>query len=173
MCPALSLPVPLGRLSQTPSSRGRLKRPTGHTFQTPYTPQPSSRWPSWRLTMFGKLAFTPFLSLNVPPKGVPSPSFLYHFLLLYSVSTFLPLDVNTESRRADRCLPDPYSYVPWYPYPHIAVAELVAPAAGSPTSWNFTYTQPMLEDFMAATHLRNHSTVINFSTQVWGERLSN
>jgi hypothetical protein len=67
-------------------------------------------------------------------------------------------------------------YVPWFPYPHVSVAELNAPVPGKPTAWNFTYVNPQLEvhcfipcsheqDFMEATHLKNHSTVINFSTQ--------
>ena len=56
-------------------------------------------------------------------------------------------------------------YVPWYPYPHVSVAELTAPVSGSPTSWNFSYILPMLLDFLNSTAERNHSTVINFSTQ--------
>ncbi|MGH9616430.1 MAG: GH39 family glycosyl hydrolase [Acidobacteriaceae bacterium] len=52
-------------------------------------------------------------------------------------------------------------YVPWLPYPRLAVAELEPPTP-SGTSWNFSLIDPMMEDFMAATS--GHSTVVNFST---------
>ncbi len=56
---------------------------------------------------------------------------------------------------------DAVRYVPWFPYPHLAVAELRAPTRDS-TFWDFSRTDPLMEDFMEAT--RGHSTVINFST---------
>eukprot|EP01012_Entosiphon_sulcatum_P062894 TRINITY_DN8958_c0_g1_i1.p1 TRINITY_DN8958_c0_g1~~TRINITY_DN8958_c0_g1_i1.p1 ORF type:complete len:631 (+),score=103.19 TRINITY_DN8958_c0_g1_i1:28-1920(+) len=56
-------------------------------------------------------------------------------------------------------------YVPWFPYPHVSVAELDKPSQGKPTSWNFTYISPMFDDFMRATYGKNHTTLINFSTQ--------
>ena len=52
-------------------------------------------------------------------------------------------------------------YVPWLPYPKIAVAELEAPTKEK-TSWDFTYIDPVTKDFLAATD--GHSTIINFST---------
>ena len=52
-------------------------------------------------------------------------------------------------------------YVPWLPYPKIAVAELEPPTKEE-TSWDFTYIDPVTKDFLAATE--GHSTVINFST---------
>jgi hypothetical protein len=52
-------------------------------------------------------------------------------------------------------------YVPWLPYPKLAVAELEPPADGK-TSWNFSLIDPMMEDFMNAT--AGHSVIINFST---------
>jgi len=52
-------------------------------------------------------------------------------------------------------------YVPWLPYPKIAVAELEPPTAER-TSWDFTYIDPVTKDFLDATE--NHSTIINFST---------
>jgi len=52
-------------------------------------------------------------------------------------------------------------FVPWLPYPKIAVAELQAPTADH-TSWDFTYIDPVTKDFLAAT--AGHSTIINFST---------
>jgi len=52
-------------------------------------------------------------------------------------------------------------YVPWLPYPRLAVAELEPPTAQK-TSWNFSLIDPMTKDFFAATE--GHSTVVNFST---------
>jgi Glycosyl hydrolases family 39 len=52
-------------------------------------------------------------------------------------------------------------YVPWLPYPKLAVAELEPPANGK-TSWDFSLIDPMIEDFMNAQ--TGHSVVINFST---------
>jgi Glycosyl hydrolases family 39 len=52
-------------------------------------------------------------------------------------------------------------YVPWLPYPKVAVAELEPPTKEK-TSWDFTYIDPVTKDFLAATE--GHSTIINFST---------
>jgi hypothetical protein len=52
-------------------------------------------------------------------------------------------------------------YVPWLPYPRLAVAELEPPTAQK-TSWDFELIDPMTKDFLAATE--GHSTVMNFST---------
>ena len=52
-------------------------------------------------------------------------------------------------------------YVPWLPYPKLAVAELEPPKDGQ-TSWDFSLIDPMMEDFMNAT--AGHSVVVNFST---------
>ena len=52
-------------------------------------------------------------------------------------------------------------YVPWLPYPKIAVAELEPPTPQR-TSWDFTYIDPVTKDFLDATE--GHSTIINFST---------
>ncbi|MHB1935526.1 MAG: GH39 family glycosyl hydrolase [Acidobacteriaceae bacterium] len=52
-------------------------------------------------------------------------------------------------------------YVPWLPYPRLAVAELQPPTPTG-TSWNFDLIDPMMEDFMTATS--GHSTIVNFST---------
>lgn len=52
-------------------------------------------------------------------------------------------------------------YVPWLPYPKLAVAELEPPTPQS-TSWDFTLIDPMTRDFMDAT--AGHSTIMNFST---------
>jgi hypothetical protein len=52
-------------------------------------------------------------------------------------------------------------YVPWLPYPKLAVAELEPPANGK-TSWDFSLIDSMMEDFMNTT--AGHSVIINFST---------
>jgi hypothetical protein len=52
-------------------------------------------------------------------------------------------------------------YVPWLPYPKLAVAELEPPSNGN-TSWDFSLIDPMMEDFMNAT--AGHSVIVNFST---------
>lgn len=52
-------------------------------------------------------------------------------------------------------------YVPWFPYPKMAVAELDPPGKDK-TSWNFTYLDSTMQAFMEAT--KGHPVVINFST---------
>lgn len=52
-------------------------------------------------------------------------------------------------------------YVPWLPYPKLAVAELQPPANGH-TSWDFSLIDPMTEDFLNATS--GHPVILNFST---------
>ncbi|HEY1901468.1 MAG TPA: glycosyl hydrolase family 39 [Terracidiphilus sp.] len=52
-------------------------------------------------------------------------------------------------------------YVPWLPYPRLAVAELEPPTPQK-TSWDFSLIDPMTKDFLAATE--GHPTVMNFST---------
>ena len=52
-------------------------------------------------------------------------------------------------------------YVPWLPYPRLAVAEL-DPPGNSKTSWDFSVIDPMTIDFLEAT--KGHPTVLNFST---------
>lgn len=52
-------------------------------------------------------------------------------------------------------------YVPWLPYPKLAVAELEPPAAGK-TSWDFSLIDPMTIDFLEAT--KGHPVILNFST---------
>jgi len=52
-------------------------------------------------------------------------------------------------------------YVPWFPYPKMAVAELKAPTK-TQTFWDFTYLDSTMEAIMNATS--GHSVVINFST---------
>ncbi|WP_431215964.1 glycosyl hydrolase family 39 [Puia sp. P3] len=52
-------------------------------------------------------------------------------------------------------------YVPWFPYPRAAVAELKAPTS-SQTFWDFSYADPAMAAVMQAQEGR--SVVINFST---------
>lgn len=52
-------------------------------------------------------------------------------------------------------------YVPWLPYPRLAVAELQPPTAQG-TFWDFSLIDPMTKAFLLAT--KGHSTVMNFST---------
>ncbi len=52
-------------------------------------------------------------------------------------------------------------YVPWFPYPHMAVAELRPPEKNE-TFWDFSQIDPVMRDFMDAT--KGHSVIINFST---------
>ena len=57
---------------------------------------------------------------------------------------------------------DDVRYVPWLPYPRLAVAELEPPTKGK-TSWDFTLIDPMTIDFLHAT--QGHPVIMNFSTQ--------
>lgn len=52
-------------------------------------------------------------------------------------------------------------YVPWLPYPKLAVAEL-EPPAGDKSFWDFSVIDPMTDDFLKATE--GHSVIMNFST---------
>jgi hypothetical protein len=52
-------------------------------------------------------------------------------------------------------------FVPWFPYPHMAVVELKAPT-NRETFWDFSQIDPIVEDFMSAT--KGHSVIMNFST---------
>ncbi|KAJ5273767.1 hypothetical protein N7478_008892 [Penicillium angulare] len=56
-------------------------------------------------------------------------------------------------------------YVPWFPYPRLAVPEIEAPIINDThciTSWDFTYADQLLLDFLSSTP--NVSHIINFST---------
>ncbi|HEY6900751.1 MAG TPA: glycosyl hydrolase family 39, partial [Puia sp.] len=56
-------------------------------------------------------------------------------------------------------------YVPWFPYPKMAVAELKRPDKNN-TYWDFTYLDSTMQAVMEAT--QGHTVVINFSTTpVW------
>lgn len=70
--------------------------------------------------------------------------------------------LSAASYKAVRDLGADYvRYVPWLPYPKLAVAELEPPTPQG-TSWDFSLIDPMATDFFAATE--GHPTVVNFST---------
>ena len=71
-----------------------------------------------------------------------------------------PIHANTFKALKDLGA-DYVRYVPWFPYPKMAVAELKAPTKDS-TFWDFTYLDSTMEAIMNATS--GHSVVINFST---------
>lgn len=52
-------------------------------------------------------------------------------------------------------------YVPWFPYPKLAVAELEPPTPEN-TSWNFKYLDSSITEFMNRT--KGHPVVMNIST---------
>ena len=52
-------------------------------------------------------------------------------------------------------------YVPWLPYPKLAVAELEPPTKDQ-TSWDFALIDPMTIDFLNST--KGHPVILNFST---------
>lgn len=52
-------------------------------------------------------------------------------------------------------------YVPWHPYPRLAVAEMEPPTKEK-TSWDFKLIDPMTIDFLNATE--GHARIVNFST---------
>ncbi len=52
-------------------------------------------------------------------------------------------------------------FVPWFPYPRLAIGELQPPADGK-TSWDFSLIDPLMIDFLEAT--LGHSPIPNFST---------
>jgi hypothetical protein len=71
-----------------------------------------------------------------------------------------PIHVNTF-KALKELEADYVRYVPWFPYPKMAVAELRRPTKDS-TFWDFTYLDSTMEAIMNAT--QGHSVVINFST---------
>ena len=56
---------------------------------------------------------------------------------------------------------DDVRFVPWFPYPRLGVAELAPPTADH-TFWDFSLIDPLVLDFLDATH--GHAVVLNFST---------
>jgi len=70
--------------------------------------------------------------------------------------------IHDQAFRALRDLgADDVRFVPWLPYPRLAVAELEPPGADR-TSWDFSLVDPPVVDFFEAT--AGHPVVLNFST---------
>ena len=130
------------------------------------------------LKVLSALSFFPFLFVLVctPLKAAEnSPKVTVDWSKIVRVSRMTPtfqVVVNPPLRRGGS-LHDPafraihdlgcdvVRYVPWLPYPRLAVAELEPPRDGK-TSWNFSLIDPMTDDFMQAT--AGHSVMLNFST---------
>lgn len=105
--------------------------------------------------------------------GVPQVTVDWTKTILVSRSTpTLQVVVNPPLRRGS-AIHDPVfaalrdlgadnvRYVPWLPYPRLAVAELEPPTATN-TSWDFSLIDPLTLDFLDAT--KGHPTILNFST---------
>ena len=107
--------------------------------------------------------------------GQPAPNITIHWdkVIVVSKSTpTLQVVVNPRLRHGDPLSAAAYKavnelgadyvrFVPWLPYPRLAVAELEPPTPQE-TSWNFNLIDPMMKDFLDAT--AGHSTILNFST---------
>ncbi|MCL6464691.1 MAG: glycosyl hydrolase family 39, partial [Acidobacterium ailaaui] len=103
-----------------------------------------------------------------PAQQTPSISVDWNKVLLISRSTpTLQVVVNPMLRRGSPIHDQSFAalkalgadyvrYVPWLPYPRLAVAEL------EEGSWDFSLIDPMTTDFLDATE--GHSTIMNFST---------
>lgn len=103
-----------------------------------------------------------------PAQQTPSISVDWNKVLLISRSTpTLQVVVNPMLRRGSPIHDQSFAalkalgadyvrYVPWLPYPRLAVAEL------EKGSWEFSLIDPMTTDFLNATE--GHSTIMNFST---------
>jgi len=105
--------------------------------------QENSLTVDWSTTVI-KSKTTPTLQVVENPAVRPSSSI--------HINTFKAL----KDLRADYV-----RYVPWFPYPKMAVAELKPPTK-TETFWDFTYLDSTMEAIMNATS--GHSVVINFST---------
>ena len=131
-----------------------------------------------RILFFGMVLLT--MSRPVPAaesvataSGVPQVTIDWTKTILVSRSTpTLQVVVNPPLRRGS-AIHDPVfaalrdlgadnvRYVPWLPYPRLAVAELEPPTATN-TSWDFSLIDPLTLDFLDAT--KGHSPILNFST---------
>jgi hypothetical protein len=116
-----------------------------------------------------------FGSVSLSTAAEPSPAVTISWesgLRVSRTTPSLQVVVNPPLRRGskihDRVFqalhdlqPDYTRYVPWLPYPKLAVAELEPPHDGK-TSWDFSLIDPMTIDFLEAT--KGHPVVMNFST---------
>lgn len=127
--------------------------------------------------LFALIALPSSLRSARPPNPVPSQpvTITPHWNNVVGVSEATPtlqVVVNPPLRRGSSIHNQAFQalhdlganyvrFVPWLPYPKLAVAELKPPANGK-TFWNFSRIDPLMEDFMKAT--AGHSVIINFST---------
>ena len=76
-------------------------------------------------------------------------------------------DIHDEALKSLQLVSSDYvRFVPWFPYPVLGVVELEPPVTGDDgscsTSWNFTYSDQLLGDFLNNTQGVKH--IINYST---------
>ena len=116
-----------------------------------------------------------FVATSIPCYGQSGPQLTIRWEKTTAVSRSTPTlqvvvnpplrpgePLSAASYKALKALGADYvRYVPWLPYPRLAVAELEPPTPQK-TSWNFRLIDPMTKDFFAAT--KGHPTVMNFST---------
>jgi len=91
-----------------------------------------------------------------PLKTIPTLQVVVNPLLRRGASIHDAAFANLKALGADYV-----RYVPWHPYPRLAVAELEPPTKAK-TSWDFTLIDPMTIDFLTATE--GHERILNFST---------
>lgn len=126
-----------------------------------------------RVVVWGSIALCCSMALPALGQNADAVSIDWDKIILVSKSTpTLQVVVNPMLERSSpihdgafRALKDLAAdyvrYVPWLPYPKLAVAELQPPTSDR-TSWDFTLIDPMTKDFLDATS--GHSTIMNFST---------
>ena len=133
----------------------------------------------WHLRTFARLPIAGLICFAAALQAQQAPRVTIHWEKTTAVSRTTPtlqVVVNPELRpgqplgaAACKALKelgaDYVRYVPWLPYPRLAVAELEPPTPQK-TSWDFSLIDPMTKEFFAATE--GHPTVMNFSTiPVW------
>jgi len=91
-----------------------------------------------------------------PLKTTPTLQVVVNPLLRRGSSIHNPAFASLKSLGADYV-----RFVPWHPYPRLAVAELVPPTKDT-TSWDFSLIDPLTIDFLNATE--GHDRILNFST---------
>jgi hypothetical protein len=126
---------------------------------------------STRLRIIGCASL--FAACALHSQTAPNITINWDKVIVVSRSTpTLQVVVNPRLRRGDPLSAAAYKavkelgadyvrFVPWLPYPRLAVAELEQPTRKE-TSWNFNLIDPMMEDFLGAT--AGHSAILNFST---------
>ena len=123
--------------------------------------------------LIAALAVCGSVSLSTAAEPSPAVGIAWESVIRVSNTTpSLQVVVNPPLRRGSKIhnrvfqalrdlQPDYTRYVPWLPYPRLAVAELEPPHDGE-TSWDFSLIDPLTIDFLEAT--KGHPVVLNFST---------